>query len=402
MQILTRLCLQRLFLKWLCAWLPLACWNLSYASTLTDEAASNQDGCVQPNQVSQQGQPRDEVRAMSWIGISDDRTHFVNVASGKRILMWGANYDHDRAGRLIEDYWHDEWQTIVDDFAEMKALNMNVVRVHLQVPKFMKTADETNDASLAQLARLVELAERTGVYMDVTGLGCYHKQDVPGWYDRLSETDRWAVQARFWKAVSGVCRESPAIFCYDLMNEPILPGHEPETEWLTGELGGKHFVQRISLDLQGRSREAVAAAWVRQMCAAIREIDNRHLITVGVIPWAQVFKGAKPLFYSAKVSEPLDFVSVHFYPKKDQIDQTIEALQVYDIGKPIVIEEIFPLNCSLEEADAFIQKSRPLADGWISFYWGMTIEENKQQGDIKGAVIAQWLQYLHDHAPQQP
>ena len=42
------------------------------------------------------------------------------------------------------------------------------------------------------------------------------------------------------------------------------------------------------------------------------------MITVGVIPWAQVFKGAKPLFYSPEVGGPLDFVSVHFYPEEGQ------------------------------------------------------------------------------------
>ncbi len=48
------------------------------------------------------------------------------------------------------------------------------------------------------------------------------------------------------------------------MNEPILPGGKPETEWLTGELGGKYFVQRVTLDMKNRTREQVAEAWVRQ------------------------------------------------------------------------------------------------------------------------------------------
>ena len=36
--------------------------------------------------------------------------------------MWGVNYDHDDAGRLLEDYWADEWPTVVEDFREIKAL----------------------------------------------------------------------------------------------------------------------------------------------------------------------------------------------------------------------------------------------------------------------------------------
>ena len=29
---------------------------------------------------------------------------------------------------------------------------------------------------------------RHGLYLDLTGLGCYHKKDVPAWYDKLAET----------------------------------------------------------------------------------------------------------------------------------------------------------------------------------------------------------------------
>jgi len=337
---------------------------------------------------------------LEWIKVSEDGTHFVTAKTGERFVIWGVNYDHDDAGRLLEDYWEGEWETVVEDFREIKALGANVVRVHLQLPKFMETKEQTNAANLAQLAKLVRLAEETGLYLDLTGLGCYHKRDVPLWYDELEEAARWEVQERFWQAVAAVCKDSPAIFCYDLMNEPIVPGDKKkETEWLTGELGGKHFVQRLALDLAGRTREEVARQWVKKLTTAIRQIDDRHLITVGAIPWAHVFKGAKPLFYAPDVGEPLDFVSVHFYPKKDDVAGSLAALAVYEIGKPLVIEEIFPLGCSVEEAAAFIDGSRKHADGWISFYWGATIEQNDQKGDFTGALVASWLRYFRDHAP---
>jgi hypothetical protein len=328
-------------------------------------------------------------------------SHFIRAQSDERFLAWGVNYDHDDAGRLLEDYWHDEWPTVVEDFAEIKELGANVVRVHLQVAKFMTGPAEPNQASLRQLARLLDLAERQGLYLDVTGLGCYHKQDVPTWYDALNEAERWNVQARFWEAVARTCADSPAIFCYDLMNEPILPGADKvETDWLTGELDGKYFVQRIALDLAGRTRKQVAKAWVEKLVAAIRQHDTRHMVTVGVIPWVQVFPQAKPLFYSAEVSGQLDFVSVHFYPKKGEVDKALTALAAYDIGKPLVIEEMFPLSCSQEEMDAFIDGSRHIVDGYLSFYWGKTIKQYAQQDDLPSAVIGRWLQYLRTKAPE--
>lgn len=339
-------------------------------------------------------------RRLDGIRPSRDKSHFVREGTDERVVIWGFNYDRDDAGRLLEDYWSQEWATVVEDFREMKALGANVVRIHLQLPRFMPALDRPDAANLARLGQLVRLAEETGLYLDVTGLGCYHKQDVPAWYDRLEESARWVVQARFWKAVAGVCQGSPAIFCYDLMNEPIVSGGDGKTDWLPGApLGGKHFVQRITTDARGRTDTEIARAWVGTLTTAIRSVDDHHMITVGVIPWAQVFKGAKPLFYAPEVRGPLDFVSVHFYPKAGKLEDDLAALKVYEVGKPLVIEEIFPLGASSEETEAFIGRSRAHADGWISFYWGKTIAEYEREGDLKGALVAGWLQRFRALSP---
>jgi len=333
---------------------------------------------------------------------SEDGSGFVRAGSGTKFLAWGVNYDHDDAGQLLEDYWHQEWPTVVEDFKEIKALGTNVVRIHLQTAKFMQTAKEPNKASLERLAHLVKLAERTGLYLDITGLGCYHKKDVPEWYDAMDEARRWEVQALFWEAVAKTCAQSDAVFCYDLMNEPILPGGDKvETEWLAGEFGGKYFVQRLSLDLAGRSREQVAKAWVDKLAAAIRKHDDRHMITVGVIPWAHVWPNAKPLFYAKDVGKNLDFVSVHFYPKKDEVDKALMALAVYEVGKPLMIEETSPLWCGREDFKRFIDGSREIADGYIGFYWGTTIDEYaRREGDIAASIMKEWLEFFNAKAPE--
>ena len=336
-----------------------------------------------------------------WICSSKDGTHFVRSESGVRFVPWGFNYDHDDAMRLLEDYWNQEWQTVVEDFKEMKALGANTVRIHLQVARFMKSPQEPDSAALEQLARLVRLAEDTGLYLDLTGLGCYRKKSVPAWYSSMNEAGRWNVQALFWRAVAKVGAQSPAVFCYDLMNEPILPGaDEKETDWLAGEFAGMNFVQRLTLELAGRSREQVAGMWVERLVAAIRAEDPRHLVTVGEIPWAFVFPGAKPLF-SGKTGKGLDFVSVHFYPKKGEVAKALAALSVYNLGKPLVVEEMFPLECSVEELDAFIKGSSSMADGWIGFYWGKTIDDYSTGGiGVNDALTRRWLEYFRAKTPE--
>ena len=335
---------------------------------------------------------------LSHIKVSEDGSHFVRGPASERFVVWGVNYDHDHSGRLLDEYWIDEWKTVVEDFREIKLLGANCVRIHLQLGKFLDAPDKPNTAALAQLAKLIRLAEDTGLYLDLTGLACYHKAAIPAWYDTLTEENRWKAQAVFWEAVAKTCSHSPAIFCYDLMNEPILPGKEPATEWLGGELSGKFFVQRIGLELKGRTREQVAEAWVNTMVDAIRKHDQRHMVTVGVIPWVLVFGAGKPIFHSSNVGARLDFVAVHFYPKKGEVEKAVKALKAYEVGKPLLIEEMFPLGCSQEELGEFIHQSSEIADGWVSFYWGATADELRaaKPPSFADAMTASWLTKFHE------
>jgi len=265
---------------------------------------------------------------LEFIKISPDQRHFVGADSGRKFRPWGFNYDHDAANRLLETYWKQEWPTVVQEFEEMKQIGANTVRIHLQVSSFMKSALETDRESLAQLSRLVKLAEQTGLYLDVTGLGGYDKPAVPRWYNELGETRCWAVQARFWEAVAATCGNSPAILGYDLINEPLLSEDKAKRDWTPGAFGDRYFVQRLTLDFAGRQPAEIAQAWVSRSVAAIRKHDRQHLVTVGVISWALTFPGAKPVVYAPGPGRELDFVSGHFYPKRGEEAKALKALAV--------------------------------------------------------------------------
>jgi len=336
---------------------------------------------------------------LEWIQVARDGKSFVKAESGTAFVPWGFNYDHDRDGRLIEDYWDDEWNTIVQDFREMKQLGANVVRIHLQFGKFMHAPDKPNRKALKQLKRLLTLAEQTGLYLDLTGLGCYHKQDVPKWYDALSEQQRWNAQAAFWEAVARQCAGSPAVFCYDLMNEPVVPGGKKKRDdWLGPAFAGKHFVQFIVLQTKGRPRHEIARKWMSHLVKAVRKHDRRHLITVGLVPWSLDRPGLTSGFIPKKVTGPLDFIAVHIYPEQGKRQEALETLKGFAIGKPVVIEETFPLKCPAQELERFIDDSRKYANGWIGFYWGTTPEELTPPGSIGEAMTLKWLKLFRKKA----
>src|SRR5262249_2164968 len=275
--------------------------------------------------------------ALPRIEVAADKKGFMLAGTTTPFRPWGLNYGN--AGRLIEDFWADEWPTVEADFRAMKAMGANAVPVHLQVGKFMIAADKPDAVALERLGKLLALAEQTGLYLDLTGLGCYRKADIPAWYDALAEADRWAVQARFWEAIAERCAARAPVFCYDLMNDPGSPGGKRKPrEWLSGKpFGGYDFVQFIALDPAGRPREEIARQWIKTLSAAIRKHDRRTLITVGLLPWSPEWRHLSG-FLPEKVAPELDFVSVHIYPKTGQVDEAMASLKHFSVGRTIVIE----------------------------------------------------------------
>jgi len=180
--------------------------------------------------------------------VAKDGDGFALLPSGRSFIPWGFNYDRDYKFRLIEDYWDTEWATVEQDFREMKELGANVVRVHLQFNKFMDRRDKPNQANLARLEKLIRLAEDVGLYIDVTGLGSYRAEDVPDWYKTMLEQEHWAAQTQFWEAIAKTCADRPGVFCYNLMNEPIVSDSQrPTGEWMHPlAIEGLHYVEFIT------------------------------------------------------------------------------------------------------------------------------------------------------------
>jgi hypothetical protein len=334
---------------------------------------------------------------MEFVRVSKDNRSFVLEKSGKPFSPWGFNYDHDENGRLLEDYWEKEWQKIEEDFREMKDLGANVVRIHLQVAKFMSTPDQPTSSSLRRLKDLLELSRNLELRLDITGLGCYHKQDVPKWYDELPEKERWNVQANFWGAVAKTCAGNPAVFYYDLMNEPLVPGGKRNPgDWLGPPFGGKCFVQFITLDPADRPLTEIAKDWIRQMTKAIRRYDKDTPITIGLFSL-----GVGAGFDPGEIAGEIDFFCVHIYPEKGNVGDAVEILKKFHVGKPVVVEEIFPLHCSIPEIGEFMEASHDIASGWIGFYWGKTLEECSRSGTIGDAITAEWLRFFKTYTEKR-
>jgi hypothetical protein len=343
--------------------------------------------------------PQVQAAEAPFIQVSKGKKGFVLEPSGKPFTPWGFNYDHDTDGRLIEDYWESEWSKVETHFAQMKKLGANVVRVHLQFGKFMEGPGKPNEKALDRLSKLVGLAESTRLYLDLTGLGCYRKKDVPEWHDGPNEKERWNAQAAFWEAIARRCAQSSAIFCYDLMNEPVVPGgRRKDRDWLGPPFAGRHFSQFIALDQGDRPRPVIAQEWVHHLAQAIRKHDRRHLITVGLVEWSLDRPGLTSGFVPDKIAGDLDFISVHVSPDKGKVDEALTTLAGFSVGKPVLLEETFPLKCSVAEFGKFILESKRHVAGWLGFYWGKPPDELRKSKTIQDAMMLGWLELFEAKA----
>jgi hypothetical protein len=341
---------------------------------------------------------------MERIVVAPDNRGFITKESKRPFTPWGMNYGNDQ--RLIEAFWEKEWSTLAKDIHDMKSLGANVVRIHLQYGKFMIAPDQVNPRALQQFRKLVKLAEETGLYLDLTGLACYRPADTPVWYDAMDEFARWSAQARFWEAVAEAGAGSTAVFCYDLINEPISPAEKRKPgSWSSGNLfGGYDFLQYIALEPAGRKREDMPVQWIRRMTGAIRKHDREGLITVGLLPWSRKWKYLSG-FLPDKVAPELDFLSVHIYPDRKLPDEALEGLRRYAAGKPVVIEETFPLTCDSDQLEKFMRDSRSVACGWLGHYDGATIAdldhlERAGKLSIPQAIYREWQRLFVSLKPE--
>ena len=333
------------------------------------------------------------------IKLSADGKSFVHAESGQRFTPWGFNYDRDHKLRLLEDYWESEWPNVEQDFQEMRDLGANVVRIHLQFGAFLASPTQPNEANLTRLRDLALLAERTGLYLDITGLGAYRKRNTPAWYDKLDEPARWEAQANFWAAIAKTLADRPGVFCYDLVNEPVIPA-DAQNGWVHPfALAGFHYVQFIVRDPGGRDADDIARAWTQKMTAAIRAHDKSRLITVGMLPIAPADATKARGFVPAALKDDLDFIAVHIYPDSKKLDAALATLKLFDVGKPLVIEETFPLTATAKDLGVFIDRSRQTADGWIGFYWGKTPAEMKDDPGVTDKAMLAWLELFRKLNP---
>lgn len=324
---------------------------------------------------------------LSKVRVAREGRGFV-TAEGRPFVPFGVNYYRPGTGWAPQIWKKFDAGATRQDFARMKEVGVTCVRVFLTFGSFYTEPGRLSEEGLAKFDQFLALAEAAGIYVHPTGPD--HWEGLPAWArgDRLADQQVLSALESFWSLFAARYRGRPALFAYDLLNEPEVGWDTPAlrekwNHWLERKYGS---VERLteawgatdrppsfgavavpaSKDAPGSRelldyqlfREEVADEWTRRQTAAIKSVDPDALVTVGLIQWSvPVLLPAGPRHYSAfrpaRQAEFLDFLEAHFYPLDhgayEYRDAESEARnlaylesvvrEVAKPGKPVVLAE---------------------------------------------------------------
>jgi cellulase (glycosyl hydrolase family 5) len=284
------------------------------------------------------------------VTVSKDGSGFV--AGGKAPFNpFGVNYFRPGTGWAPQVWRRFDADATRRDFARMKGLGVNCIRVFLSFGSFATRPGALDAEGLGKFDQLLAIAEEAGIYVHPTGPD--HWEGLPEWArgDRLADDRVLEALESFWRLLAARYRGRAVIFAYDLLNEPAVGWDGPAlkakwTRWLRERYRSDDELRaawgardpaltidsapvpaardskgdRVLLDYQ-RFRESIADAWTGRQAAAIREADPAALVTVGLIQWSvpSLLGGVQhySAFRPSRQARFLDFLEVHFYPFDD-------------------------------------------------------------------------------------
>jgi hypothetical protein len=355
----------------------------------------------------------------------------LETTRGQPFVPFGVNYFRPGTGWAPQVWKQFDADALRKDFARMKELGINCVRVFLSYGSFLMETNRLSPEGLDKLDQFLAIAEEAGIYVHPTGPD--HWEGTPDWakVDRYADEVSLRAVEFFWTEIARRYRGRSVILAYDLLNEPEIRWDTPPmrakwNRWLEKKYGiAEKLAQSWNvtnqnlalgdvpipsqedcggcpqlLDFQ-RFRENIADDWTGRQVAAIKTADPQALTTVGLIQWSIPSLLADNRQYSAfrprRIARFVDFMEVHFYPlangfyeyKSEDEARNLAYLesvtrQVARCGKPVVIAECgwygggkptFGNHAFASEqqqaqwCNRLVESTAGLACGWLN--WGL-------------------------------
>src|SRR4030042_1795235 len=189
-----------------------------------------------------------ESSKMELIVVSADRQGFKERYSVRPYIPFGTNYYDPHTGWAPKIWRQFEAEKVREHFIVMEKLGVNCARVFLTAGSFQPAVKTIDEQALKKLDALVKIARETGIRLILTGPA--HWEGTPSYWmpDRFSGEEALRALEHFWDVVGQRYRGEPAIFAWDLLNEPHLPWFNKEWQdhwdnWLKNTYGNENSLK---------------------------------------------------------------------------------------------------------------------------------------------------------------
>lgn len=274
-------------------------------------------------------------------------TGFV-TADGKPFVPFGVSYYRPGTGWAPQLWKKFDAEATRRDFARMKELGVNCVRVFLTYGSFYREPGILDTNGLARFDQFLAIAEDAGIYVHPTGPELW--EGPPDWPVSVSGKEELKARELFWQLFARRYRGRNIIFAYDLANEPAVGWENLGDDWHNWLRKKYHSIDQLNvawpaaamaqdfgaIPVPGRKdalndarlldfqafRESLADDWTRRQRDAIKSADPHALVTVGLVQWSvpsllpgtvAYYSGFRP----KRLARYLDFMEIHFYPLAD-------------------------------------------------------------------------------------
>ncbi|NNF22187.1 MAG: cellulase family glycosylhydrolase [Saprospiraceae bacterium] len=229
-------------------------------------------------------------------GLKNQNDHFIRTRHNTFMLdsleffPKGINYypsDHP-----WELFWSEfDPELVVRDFITIGDLGLNTIRIFIPYLEF--GGAEVSSIQIDKLKKVLDLADQQEIKVIVTLFDFFLDYDL----------DQWNHADRHLETLLSEFRDHPAIFAWDIKNEP-------------------------DLDFDSRGKTEVIS-WLDFILKRARNYDPNHLLSIG---WSD--KGSFKILW-----DQVDFSSFHFYQNPTLLAEWLETEQISTREKPVFLGE---------------------------------------------------------------
>ena len=247
-----------------------------------------------------------------------DKESAIQIKSGQ-FMEGGQPFTLKAMNYYPQDHpWNEMWQNFdaIDfsgDFKLIRSLGFNAIRIFVQYDEF--GADQVSKERTAQLQQLLDEAAAAELKVIVTLFDFFLGYDL----------NTWTLSDQHLRGVVDVMKDHPALFAWDLKNEP-------------------------DLDFE-QSGELEVMEWLRFIALRLKTYDPHHFLTIG---WSQPE-------HAARLASVIDFRSFHFYRDPQELatfltsqSATAQPLFVGEMGTHSFNGWWFPFRKSQSDQQEYV------------------------------------------------